>query len=157
MIRAGNTARSIRRCLLLAGSALTLLLAASSSANAAGASLKVTVSPTNVRQGHNYTITVLGSFQQREIRGTAYLWEFLQYTPAACKSTAQAEHTLPASDLSLDYRGKEHGSPFTRRDRWTAGNITGVRHVCAYLYPQVVSAGSRVRPIAKADARYRDV
>jgi hypothetical protein len=156
MIRAGNTPRSIRRRLLLAGAGLTLF-AGASAASASAASLKITVSPARVRQGHKYTITVVGRFEQREVHGTPYLWEFVQYTPAACRPTAQAERTLPASELSVDFRGKERSSPFTRRDQWRAENIKGVRHVCAYLYPKVVSASSGVRPIATADARYRDV
>ena len=163
MITAGNTARSLRRRAPLAVVVLALLLAGASAASAAGASgasgasLRITVSPVKVRPGQKYTITVVGRFEKRELRGTAYMWEFLQYTPAACQPTAQAEDALPSSVLSLDFRGKEDGSPFTRLDHWKAGTYKGARHVCAYLYPKVVSANSSVRPIAAADARYRDV
>ena len=153
MITAGNTARSLRRRAPLAVVGLALLLPGASAASAAGASLRITVSPVKVRPGEKYTITVVGRFEKRELRGTAYLWEFLQYTSAACQPTAQAEDALPSSVLSLDFRGKEDGSPFTRLDHWKAGTYKGVRHVCAYLYPKVVSASSTVRPIAAADAR----
>ena len=128
-----------------------------SPAAAAAASLKVTVSPAKVRPGKKYVITVTGTFQKRELRGTAYLWEFLQYTAAACRPTAQEENSLPSTTVSFDYAGRERSSPFTRIDRWRAGSSTGVRHVCAYLYPEVVSARSRVKPIVTADARYTNV
>jgi len=156
MICAGNTARLARRRALLAGVGLALF-AGAGAANAEAASLRISVSPAKVRPGQQYKITVVGNFQPREVHGTAYLWEFLQYTAGACQRTAKAENALPAADLSVDFRGRERGSPFTRLDHWRAGNFTGVRHVCAYLYPKVVSARTTVRPIATADARYRDV
>ncbi len=157
MIRAANTARLVRRRALLAGAGLALFAPGVAAASAAGASLKITVSPAKVRPGQKYQITVIGQFKQRDVHGTAYLWEFLQYSGTSCKPTAQSEDMLPGSALSLDFRGKERGSPFTRVDHWKAGNYTGLRHVCAYLYPKVVSASSRVRPIATGEARYRDV
>lgn len=153
MIRARHMRRSLHRCALGVGVSVLLGFPA----GAAAASLRITVSPASVRPGRQYVIKATGSFTQREVHGTAYLWEFLQYTAAACRPTAQAENALPASTLSFDFAGKERGSPFTRIDHWKAGPHTGLRHVCAYLYPQVVSARSGVRPIAKADTRYRDV
>ena len=158
MITAGNTARSLRRRALLAGVGLALLLPARSAASAAAASLEITVSPAKVRRVSKYTITVAralpdsASCAGRPTSGSS------SSTPRRRASRPRRPSTRSrASDLSLDYRGKEHGSPFTRRDRWTAGNITGVRHVCAYLYPKVVSAGSSGAPDRDRRRAYRDV
>ena len=154
MTRARQTARSFSRRAVAAGAALALL---ATPAIAAGASLKIKVSPSRVRPGQNYVIKVAGQFTASEVNRTAYLWEFLQFSASSCQPSGQAESTLPHSILSPDFAGTERGSPFVRTDTWKAGTLTGLRHVCAYLYPHKVSARSKVQPIAKADARYRDV
>jgi hypothetical protein len=151
-------ARSRRIVVRGAGLAAAALLAALATAAAAAtpASLKITV-PAKVRPGRNYTIKIAGSYQPSQLQGTAYLWAFLQYSGHACKQTAQAEAGLSQSIWSLDVRRQEPRSPFTRIDNWTAGALTGARHVCAYLYPKVISKRSTVRPIATASAAFRNV
>jgi hypothetical protein len=154
------SARSLRIVVLGAGLAAPALIAApataASAATATPPSLKITV-PAKVRPGRNYTIKIAASYQPSQLQGTAYLWAFLQYSGHACKPTAQREAALPKSARSLDVRHTEPRSPFTRIDNWTAGNFTGARHVCAYMYPKVISRSSTVRPIATASAAFRNV
>lgn len=150
-------ARFRRIVLRGAGLAAAAPLAALATASAAAtpASLKITV-PAKVHPGQNYTIKIAGSYQPIQLQGTAYLWAFLQYGGHACKATAPAERALPSSEWSLDFAGTEPRSSFTRIDHWTAGAITGERHVCAYMYPKVVSRTTTLRPIATASATFRN-
>jgi hypothetical protein len=153
-------ARSRGLGVLGVGLATATLLAvpatAATAATVTPASLKITVLA-KVHPGQNYQIKIAGSYQPSQLQGTAYLWAFLQYGGHACKPTAQAEAALSQSAWSLDVRRKEPRSPFTRIDNWTAGALTGARHVCAYLYPKVISKSSTVRPIATASAAFRNV
>ena len=141
---------------LAAAALLAALATAAIAATSTPASLKITV-PVKVHPGQNYTIKIAGSYQPSQLQGTAYLWAFLQYSGHPCKPTAQAEAALPKSIWSLDVRRREPRSPFTRIDNWTAGALKGGRHVCAYLYPKLISNSSTVRPIATARATFRNV
>ncbi len=145
----------------MVGSLLASLLAAP----AAGAltvklpttSVTVAVMPAVVHRDQVYRVTITATYPKRVATGSAYLVAFLQYSGAACKANARAEHALPTRMWSLDFAGKAHSSPFTRVDSWRATGVTGARRVCAYLYPQKVSPTSNVRPIAVASAPFRNV
>jgi hypothetical protein len=123
-----------------------------------GATLKITIKPLPVHPKQRYVVTISGSFQPSQVSGGAgYLVDFLQYTAAPCKATAQAEESLPVRERTFDYAGAERRSPFKRSQPWIAGNRIGTRHACAYLYAHAIRPKSTTRPIAKADKRYRDV
>jgi hypothetical protein len=152
-------ARSPSRSGLGAGSASVALLAILCcgvlAASASAASLKVSV-PSTVHPKQKYEIKITGAYKRSELSGTAYLVAYLQYSGHACKPTAKAERALPTSVWSLDFKGKEPRSPFTRIDNWQAGSIKGRRHVCAYMYPKVVSLASSVAPLVTASASFRN-
>ncbi len=158
-------ARSRGLGVLGAGLATATLLAALASgaiaATGAPASLKISV-PATVRPGQHYTIKITGSYDKTAVPTVPYLLAFIQYTRAACKPTAKAEHALPTASWSWDFYPPTIGllepSPaFTRTDTWIAHSFTGTRHVCAYLYPKKVSLKNSATPIATTSARYRDV
>jgi hypothetical protein len=121
------------------------------------ASVTVAVSPAVVHRDQVYTVKITTTYTKRVVTGSAYLVAFLQYSGAACKANARAEHALPPQMWSLDFAGKVRGSRFTRVDSWRATGITGTRRACAYLYPEKVSPTSGVRPIAVASAAFRNV
>lgn len=131
--------------------------AAGSTAGTPSATLKITINPLPVHPKRRYVVTILGTYRAGGVSGTAYLVDFIQYRRAPCKQTAQAEQSLPANARTFDYAGDEPHSPFKRSQPWIAGNRTGFRHACAYLYSQVVHPNSTARPIARADKRYRDL
>jgi hypothetical protein len=140
---------------------LVLLLAAPAD-GASGASLTVKVSA-QVRPGSDYTITVNGSFGPSEVNGAGYLISLIQFSADPCAGTAQLENPA-VSNLPVQFyfapksAPQEVGisltnSPFTRTDTLTAGR-SGVRHVCAYLYPQQIGASDTTQSIATADVSY---
>jgi hypothetical protein len=163
MTWAGHKTR-LRRSALLATAGVALL-APAAWASARSPSLKITV-PAKVHDGENYQTKIRGTFDTRSAHRTAYLWAFIQYSADPCQATAQAEEKLPSSLISSYFTAgrkkaptgfAEAGSPFVRTDSWRAGNTYGVRHVCAYLYGSRITQASSARPIARADATYRDV
>jgi hypothetical protein len=126
-----------------------------------GATLKVSMSPSTIRVGDDYTITVSGSYSQSELTGRAYLISLIQYSSEPCKATAQEENSGPFTRQYYLRKNKhsqrvgvfESDSPFSRADSFTAVT-TSTRRVCAYLYPQYIGAGSTTAPIAHASAEY---
>jgi hypothetical protein len=131
----------------------SILLSAASTASAA--SLAVSVSPSTVRSGKTYKVTVSGRYGGRR-RRTPYLLVFIQYSGAACRHSGTAEYALPARYWSWDiYPRPELHSPFKHTQYWKATGRLGARRVCAYLYSQKISSVSTLRPLARASAEFR--
>lgn len=124
---------------------------------AAAASLRVRVGPAKVHPGQTYKITVTGRFTKHR-RTRPYLLVFIQYGGAACKRSGTAEYALPARYWSWDvFPRSERRSPFKHISYWKATGRLGARRVCAYLYPKRISSVSKLRPLARASARFRDL
>ncbi len=127
---------------------------------AQAATLKVSVTPSTIRKGADYKITVSGSFSQSELTGRAYLISLIQYSAAPCQPTAQGEnghftlqYYLRKNAHSQQVGVFENDSPFSRVDSFTAGTKS-TRRVCAYLYPKYIGPSSTTAPIARASAKY---
>ncbi len=150
--------------------ALTLasLGSAAVATSAGAASLKITM-PSQVKRGSDYTIRIDGSYKHSELKGRAYLISAIQFANHPCRRSAQAENLspyylqwyfTPKSEAKLKHP-KHVGifappSPFVRSDSFTAVDL-GTRHVCTWLYPKFIHAGDTLKPIARADKKYRVV
>jgi hypothetical protein len=134
---------------------LVVLCSASVAAAASAATLHISV-PSTVTKGKGYNIKLTGTFSKSEVPHRAFLISVIQYSPQACKATAQEENTL--TKVAQFYFGKKGGiferqSPFQRTDIFTAKAV-GRRRVCSYLYAQQVGPRSTTPPIAKASKPY---
>jgi hypothetical protein len=118
-------------------------------------SLKIKV-PAKVRPKQGYKIVITVTYDKTSLHTTPYLLSYLQFTGAACKSTAGAEFAL-GNEVFTDYIGSVPGSPFVRTDNWRAGTLTGGRRVCAYLYPKRVSRRTRSKPLLRASRYFQNV
>jgi hypothetical protein len=135
---------------------LAVLLLGAIASSAAAATLKISV-PRHVRDGRGYTITINGSFKRDEVKDRAYLIAAIQFGRLPCQATAQQENNLaPQFYFGLAPRVGvyERRSPFTRSDTLKA-EAPGPRHVCAYLYSELVGPMDATTPIATADVWYR--
>ncbi len=153
-----------RRAQRLATAMTVAALGSGAVASAAtAASLRITV-PSPVKQGKDYGIQVNGSYKQSELKGKAYLITAIQFADHPCKASAQAENRAysvqwiyaPAKEANnpVHVGVFETKSPFTVLRGFKAGEL-GTRHVCSWLYPKFVHASDTVRPIARADKKYR--
>jgi hypothetical protein len=156
--------RPARTWKVLVGAVCMVLLGALASTAIAAApkppTLTVRVSPSTVRPGRKYKITISGSYDQKAVRTHPYLIAFIQYSAGACKSTAKTEATLPAKERSWDfdpYQGILVPPSFSRWDGWTAQSRLGTRHVCAYLYARRVSLSSNATPLITASATFHNI
>jgi hypothetical protein len=118
-------------------------------------SLKIKV-PATVRPNQRYKIVLTVTYNKTSLPTTPYLVSYLQFTGAACKSTAGSEFGL-GNEVFSDYIGSVPGSPFVRTDNWKAGTLTGGRRVCAYLYPKRVSRKTKSKPLLAAGKYFRNV
>jgi hypothetical protein len=122
--------------------------------------LGVTVTPSKVRPGDKYRITITGSYDKRSVHTVPYLMAVIQYSAGACKSTVKAETALPNADWSWDFSPREGllvpSTSFSRYDTWTARTRLGTRHVCVYLYAHRVSLKSDAAPLVTATTTFRD-
>lgn len=118
-------------------------------------SLKIKV-PATVRPNQRYKIVLTVTYDKTSLHTTPYVVSYLQFTGAACKSTAGAEFAL-GNDVFGDYIGNVSGSPFVRTDNWKAGTLTGGRRVCAYLYPKRVSQKTKSKPLLTASRYFQNV
>jgi hypothetical protein len=147
MPHTGNRRRLGRR----AGAVgLAVICSAATAAAASAATMSASVSPLTIHKGTSFTIKIKGTYKQSELKGTAFLIAFIQYSTAPCKSTATKE--LAVTSGAYAHSTVPH-SPFTRKDSFTAG-VAGKRRVCAYLFPKEVSPGDNTAPIAKATVTY---
>jgi hypothetical protein len=118
-------------------------------------SLSIAV-PAQVRPNERYQIVIRVTYDARSMRAP-YLVSFLQYAGAACKSAAGAESALGKNKVDGYFAGRVSGSPFSRTDNWKAGNMTGRRQVCAYLYRRPVSHRSRWTLLASASRFFQNL
>jgi hypothetical protein len=142
---------------------ISILCSGALAAGASGAGLKVSV-PARVKQNQRYTVKIDGSYRRSELTGKAYLISLIQYSPVACKATAQLENRQVNRQLLQFYFAPtrspskvgifEKTSPFSRRDTFTARAL-GSRRVCAYLYPAFITASAKVLPIATASKLFQ--
>jgi hypothetical protein len=133
---------------------LVVLCSASVAAAASAATLHISV-PSKITKGKGYNIKLTGTFSKSEVPHRAFLISVIQYSPQACKATAQEENS---SKFAQFYFGKKGGifessSPFNRSDSFTAKAL-GKRRVCSYLYAQQVGPTTTTPPIAKASKPY---
>jgi hypothetical protein len=126
------------------------ICASSVAASASAADLHVRVKPM-LKTGELYGIKTSGSYAKGELRGTAFLDIFIQFTTLPCMATATLESQL--SHVNFYFTDKVPKSPFSRTTRFIAKGA-GPRRVCAYLYPKIVRVTKATAPIATATATY---
>jgi hypothetical protein len=158
-----STALARRAVIFVIAGLCTVAPAAAASA----ATLTISV-PAKVKSAEGYQISVQGTFRKSETAsGRAYLISVIQFSPAPCKASAQAE--AQTKNLQVQYYLAPHSnprkgpvgvfekkSPFVTKRVFTFAPTVGVRHVCSWLYPSFIHDPSvTTSPIAKADKRYR--
>lgn len=142
------------------GAAITCAALAVAATPASAATLAVSVKPTTVHRNQTYAITITGHYRRRRPHHTPHLLAFIQYTGAACRSSATAEYRLPMTEWSWLFVPPQRAETSRRfkevvyeRARTRFGN----RRVCAYLYATRITPQTTDQPLARAGAAFREI
>lgn len=134
-------------------------MAAPSAAVAPPRTLTVRVTPGTVHQNGTYAITIAGRYRPRSLHTAPSVLAFIQYTGSACRSNAIAEYRLPTSEWSWVFypQRSESRAGFNLVFHERTRTRFGTRRVCAYLYAHKITPSSTDRPLAIANAGFRNV